>query len=273
MATLKALQHKIAKLQAQAEAIAKKESSVALEKIRFLMEKHGLTTDDIAVDFRKATAARNSTAAKTPATPRAAAKYLNPRTGATWTGRGRAPAWIANAEDRSKFLVQAADTSAVSKSTSKSDTYVRGPQRLFYRDPQSGSIWTGHGRAPTWLVNAADPIKLLVEQREAFLPEKAEATPTMEGANKPDAKADGAAAKGNFDGRGAGDRQTDSEEVRGQNGNCCETESTPVTKNTAVKLVNALRAPAENIGAEKASVLDESARAVEHGIVSDLAFA
>ncbi|CAD6559491.1 hypothetical protein LMG28727_06866 [Paraburkholderia kirstenboschensis] len=33
------------------------------------------------------------------------ALYADPKTGATWNGRGRAPAWIANAKDRSKFLI------------------------------------------------------------------------------------------------------------------------------------------------------------------------
>lgn len=32
-------------------------------------------------------------------------KYRDPATGKTWTGVGRAPAWIAAAKDRSKFLV------------------------------------------------------------------------------------------------------------------------------------------------------------------------
>ncbi|MCS6479740.1 H-NS histone family protein [Burkholderia thailandensis] len=36
------------------------------------------------------------------------AKYLNSETGATWSGRGPAPAWLAAADDRSKFLIDAA---------------------------------------------------------------------------------------------------------------------------------------------------------------------
>jgi hypothetical protein len=33
------------------------------------------------------------------------AKYLEPKTRATWSGKGRAPAWLAAAKDRSKFLI------------------------------------------------------------------------------------------------------------------------------------------------------------------------
>src|SRR5258705_12810003 len=37
------------------------------------------------------------------------AKYLAPKTGATWSGRGPAPAWLAAAKDRSKVLIAGAD--------------------------------------------------------------------------------------------------------------------------------------------------------------------
>jgi hypothetical protein len=47
VATLEQIQARLKRLQAQAEAIVAKQSSVVLEKIRGLMEKHGLTTADI----------------------------------------------------------------------------------------------------------------------------------------------------------------------------------------------------------------------------------
>ncbi|KAA1006190.1 H-NS histone family protein [Paraburkholderia panacisoli] len=44
--------------------------------------------------------------------------YLDPKTGATWSGRGRAPAWLASAKDRTKFLIDGASAAAdVSAST------------------------------------------------------------------------------------------------------------------------------------------------------------
>ncbi|WP_083452028.1 H-NS family nucleoid-associated regulatory protein [Candidatus Burkholderia verschuerenii] len=52
------MQDKIAKLQAEAEAVPKEESSTVFGKIRELMEKHGLTPDDIAAHFRKPGAGR-----------------------------------------------------------------------------------------------------------------------------------------------------------------------------------------------------------------------
>jgi hypothetical protein len=60
------------------------------------------------------------------------AKYLDPKTGAKWSGRGPAPAWLAAAKDRSKFLIVnaatvATETSATSKAgKSKSSAATSG---------------------------------------------------------------------------------------------------------------------------------------------------
>jgi hypothetical protein len=41
-------------------------------------------------------------------------KYRDPKTGAEWTGHGRAPAWIKGVKDRTKFLIaDSAGTAAV----------------------------------------------------------------------------------------------------------------------------------------------------------------
>jgi antitoxin component HigA of HigAB toxin-antitoxin module len=45
--TLEAMQAKIKRLQAQADALIAKQSSGVIEKIRELMAKHGITTADI----------------------------------------------------------------------------------------------------------------------------------------------------------------------------------------------------------------------------------
>jgi len=46
-----------------------------------------------------------SAAVKKRSPPAANAKYRDPATGATWTGRGRAPYWIAD-KNRDDFLIQ-----------------------------------------------------------------------------------------------------------------------------------------------------------------------
>jgi DNA-binding protein H-NS len=120
MVTLDAVNLKIAKLQKQAAAIVEKQSSIGLEKIRDLMHKHGLSLADIEgfVGKRRgrkpSKAAANGAAksARTKAQP-VAAKYVDPKSGATWSGRGRAPAWIKDVKDRSRFLIDGGSTEKV----------------------------------------------------------------------------------------------------------------------------------------------------------------
>ncbi|MEA3111179.1 MAG: hypothetical protein QOG58_978, partial [Caballeronia sp.] len=113
MPTLEQIQEKMKKLQAQAETLIAKKAQAALDQIRKIMLTHGLTTVDIEL---KAKAKRESKAANgsTPNVKVKAAKslkggsspkYQHPMTGATWTGHGRAPGWIADVKDRAKLLV------------------------------------------------------------------------------------------------------------------------------------------------------------------------
>ncbi|MEZ2352209.1 H-NS family nucleoid-associated regulatory protein [Caballeronia sp. RCC_10] len=165
MATLQDLKARIAKLQAQAEEIAKKESSTALAKIHQLLEKHGLTTADVDA-FRVPNESRRAGQADTSNKPAGAAKYADPKTGATWTGHGRAPAWIANARNRSRFLVDGdrATPPVAARKQAKTGNYLRGPQAPKYRDPVSGATWSGRGKAPAWLAGAKDRATYLIDK-------------------------------------------------------------------------------------------------------------
>jgi DNA-binding protein H-NS len=129
------------------------------------MEKHGLTTADIDAHVgggkkRGPKPGVKAALAKTAS----AARYRDPKSGATWTGHGRAPSWIASAKDRTKYLVEgtSAGSVAASKSAAKSGNYVRGPQPALYADPKTGATWTGRGRAPAWLVDVKDRSKFLI---------------------------------------------------------------------------------------------------------------
>lgn len=93
-------------------------------------------------------------------------KYRDPKTGATWTGHGRAPGWIAAVQDRSKLLVSetSADMVPEAKKGPKAGSHVRGKQPAMYRDPRSGVTWSGRGRAPAWIASAKDRSKFLIER-------------------------------------------------------------------------------------------------------------
>ncbi|MGV2292836.1 H-NS histone family protein [Trinickia sp. YCB016] len=115
MATLKQIQSRIEKLQAQAESLIAKRASAVIGEIRALMDQHGLTVADLDAHMPKkrgpkpkgaAGLAGAATKAKgLKAAGKLPPKYLNPETGATWSGHARPPAWIKDAKDRSVFLI------------------------------------------------------------------------------------------------------------------------------------------------------------------------
>jgi DNA-binding protein H-NS len=79
-------------LDQQILAIQQKEKQEAIDSIKVMIEKHSLTVSDL---FSKKI---NQTNKKVPA------KYRNPATGETWTGRGKAPLWIVGKE-RESFII------------------------------------------------------------------------------------------------------------------------------------------------------------------------
>ncbi|TDN62842.1 H-NS histone family protein [Paraburkholderia sp. BL10I2N1] len=127
MATLEQIQARMKKLQVQAEALIARRAQAALDQIRELMLKHGLTTQDIEAKAKarrervKAASGRivNGKVKAAATKGKLPPKYRDPKSGATWSGHARPPAWIKNVKDRSKFLIDAAsaaaDTAVVAK--------------------------------------------------------------------------------------------------------------------------------------------------------------
>jgi len=100
MATYKQLLAEKEKLEAQLEEVRATEVAGVIEQIRTLMNQYGLSAEDIAVKRGRGRPAGGSAAAKREPLP---PKYQNPKTGETWSGRGRAPAWLGKNRDR--FLI------------------------------------------------------------------------------------------------------------------------------------------------------------------------
>ena len=85
----------ITKLQSLAEAARKDELSGAIQKIKELMQLHGLTVEDLSSGRRlKPAKAKGAVAAQ----------FKNPETGETWTGRGRAPRWL-DGKDKEAYRI------------------------------------------------------------------------------------------------------------------------------------------------------------------------
>ena len=73
------------------------EVSSAVAKVRELVAEYSLTAQDIFP-------VRASKSAIAKAVSKVAAKYRDPATGQTWTGRGKAPKWI-EGQDRAPFTI------------------------------------------------------------------------------------------------------------------------------------------------------------------------
>lgn len=97
MSTYQKLKAQMSKLEQQVEAARKKEAQAVIERIKTLMAEFGLTAADLT---------RSGGATKSV---RGAPKYADPKSGATWSGKGRAPNWIAAAVKdghADRFLIQ-----------------------------------------------------------------------------------------------------------------------------------------------------------------------
>jgi DNA-binding protein H-NS len=73
------------------------EISSAVAKVRELVAEYGLTVQDVF----PGRGAKNSAAKPVS---KVAAKYRDPATNQTWTGRGKAPKWI-DGQDRAPFVI------------------------------------------------------------------------------------------------------------------------------------------------------------------------
>lgn len=104
MATYKQLMAEKEALEAQLAEVRATEIAGVIEKIQGLMAEYELTVDDIAAKRRRGRPAGDGKAkAATKAKSELPPKYLDPKTGATWSGRGRAPAWLG--KNRTRFLI------------------------------------------------------------------------------------------------------------------------------------------------------------------------
>ncbi len=92
MTTLQELLDQQAALNQQISAIRVAERARAIADVRTLMTQHGLTAEDVSAAY----SGSHRGAAKTTG-KKVAAKYRDPVTSATWSGRGLKPKWLVQA--------------------------------------------------------------------------------------------------------------------------------------------------------------------------------
>ena len=91
------LKAQIAKLQAQADEARRAELATVVADIRQKIAEFGLSATDIGFPQ----GARRGRPPKKAPLP---AKYRDPKSGATWSGRGKPPKWIAG-KNRDRFVI------------------------------------------------------------------------------------------------------------------------------------------------------------------------
>jgi DNA-binding protein H-NS len=83
-------------LQRQIDAAREQEIDAAIEKVRQLVNEYSLTPEEV---FGVPKVKRG------PKPGSNAARYRDPKSGATWSGKGREPMWI-KGQSREQFLIQ-----------------------------------------------------------------------------------------------------------------------------------------------------------------------
>ncbi len=98
MTALKDLLAQIESLQSQVAEVRQREVGEAIAKVRSIIAEYQLTESDVFPGRGvRATPSKRAGA-------KVAAKYRDPATGQTWTGRGKAPKWI-EGQDRAPFVI------------------------------------------------------------------------------------------------------------------------------------------------------------------------
>ena len=99
MASYQEIVSQIAALQQQAEEIKKQERKEVIKSIKAQIAAFDLTASDLGLTGKQVSRKASNVSAK----------YRNPETGETWSGRGLSPKWIKAAEaagkSRDSFLI------------------------------------------------------------------------------------------------------------------------------------------------------------------------
>ncbi|NRF65631.1 H-NS histone family protein [Aquincola sp. S2] len=155
----------IERLQQRAANLRKSELPGVIERIRDAIAAYGLTATDLGFGGG-ATSAGKAAATAAPKAPRAkrgarvaapaskgtltvgVAKYRDPKSGKTWTGRGKPPLWIVGAKDRTPFLIDGAAAAApAAPAAEAAPAKKRGPKPGFKRGRKAAAAPAGRKRA------------------------------------------------------------------------------------------------------------------------------
>ncbi|MFP4895673.1 H-NS family nucleoid-associated regulatory protein [Paraburkholderia sp. EG304] len=106
MTLMHEMRAQLADLNERIETARAAEVEQAIADCRALIDLYELTAFDLGLVKTQTVPANRGTRTFRAKAPRAAVppKYRDPRTGATWSGRGRVPRWM-DGQDRADFLI------------------------------------------------------------------------------------------------------------------------------------------------------------------------
>ncbi len=128
----------IVELERQAIEARKQEIRDAVAAVRDLVQKHGLSLGDIGAKFfGKPAGVAGAKAEVTKSPP----KFRDPKTGATWTGRGKPPKWILGVASREAFLIDKVEAPKAPKpaAPSAAKTTTKKPASRKVKAPPAGA--------------------------------------------------------------------------------------------------------------------------------------
>lgn len=132
--SFEALKAEIAQLEVQAAAARRAEIKEVVTSIRASIVKYSLTAADLGFKGAGLSVTRARAGSSRPGA--GVAKYRDPKSGKTWTGAGKPPAWIASAKNRDIYLIDqttvpkapsAAPSASVKKSGASASKKVAKP--------------------------------------------------------------------------------------------------------------------------------------------------
>ncbi|MCU9956680.1 MULTISPECIES: H-NS family nucleoid-associated regulatory protein [Burkholderia] len=100
MATYRQLTAQLERLQQKIDKEREKAIADAIADIRAKIDEYDITPEELGFRPAGSAAATSKPKPKRTLPP----KYLNPKTGETWSGRGRAPAWLG--KNRARFVIK-----------------------------------------------------------------------------------------------------------------------------------------------------------------------
>jgi len=151
--TYHSITREIAALQAQAEAIKKKEASEVIARIKAAIAEYDLTAKDLGLSGGRGApkSARKSGAA-------AAGGYVDDQ-GNSWSGHGRRPQWFLNALAAGKTPDELKVGATAPKAKTRAKPNAAASKKRGSAAKQAGysdgtNSWSGRGRRPQWFVDA-----------------------------------------------------------------------------------------------------------------------